>query len=239
MAKKNPTRSVTGRPGKSSTGRGSASVRTAGKSGTAARGARPGTSDVGARHTKATKGKVGGSAKEAAKFGGKLDFGVPPAKARPGDRRVKTKADTPSARAGREGQRVVGVGAYGDTPGKSGGEADVDILGIGTQGGSSVSTEGTLGRKRGKDLTSEGGSTPFAAGRPAKGRKQSDVAGKVGGSKRVRGTTHNAGQDISGGGGGTGTGSTSDLARDDRRTDKTVNPLTGGPAHRILADDKS
>lgn len=148
--------------------------------------------------TKATrgsglKGKVGGTADAARRFGGKLDFGTPSRKAHPADHRVKVKVDErQSTRNGPEGLRQVGVSAVGYDPGHSGGAADTDIIGVGTQGGSTVSTDGTLGQRRGRDLTTRGGSAPFASGRRSKSTP--DLVGRHGASKRVRGTTHNAGE---------------------------------------------
>jgi hypothetical protein len=180
--------------------------------------------------------KVGGSRTAAGSFGGKLDFGTPSKKAHPADHRVKDRRDrSPSQRNGPEGRRVVGVGAYGWNAGHSGGAADTDIIGVGTPGGSSVSTEGTLGRRKGKDLTTRGGAAPFASGRRSKSKPDENLTGKVGGDKRVRGgTTHNAAQ---GGAGGTGTGDYVDLAQSTE--DQTINPLTGGPARRDLDENRS
>jgi hypothetical protein len=187
--------------------------------------------------TTAGKGKVGGNPDAAKRFGGKLDFGTPSKKAHPADQRVKERRDLrPSQRNGPEGRRVVGVGAYGWDPGHSGGAADTDIIGVGTPGGSSVSTDGTLGKRKGKDLTTRGGSAPFASGRRSK-NPSPNLVGKVGGDKRVRGgSTASRAEDVTSGGGGTGTGDMTARARDD---DQTINPLTGGPARRELGGENA
>lgn len=170
----------------------------------------------------AGRGKVGGNPDAARRFGGKLDFGTPSRKAHPADQRVKERTDLrPSQRNGPEGRRVVGVGAYGWDPGHSGGAADTDIIGVGTPGGSSVSTDGTLGKRKGKDLTTRGGSAPFASGRRSK-NPSPGLVGKVGGDKRVRGGTTNSRAE--------------EAAPGD---DQTINPLTGGPARRELGGENA
>jgi hypothetical protein len=88
-----------------------------------------------------------------------------------------------------------GAGARATGPGSgSGGDVDTDFVGVGT-GGSGIATSGVIGRPPGPD-DSDGSSDEFAAGGHAEGRNQTGV-GKVGGVKRVAGTTHSADLDAS------------------------------------------
>jgi hypothetical protein len=103
-----------------------------------------------------------------------------------------------------EGVRDHGVGARSTGPGSgSGGDVDTDIVGVGTGGGVSVS--GPDQRKGPDDVDGDSASAAFASPapkrkqgdavvEPAKGRGQTGV-GKVGGNKRVAGSTVNSGGD--------------------------------------------
>ena len=89
-------------------------------------------------------------------------------------------------RSGSTGTRTTGVGSAGTTPGSgSGGEVDTDLIGLDGSGGG-VSSDGTIGRTKGPDITTGRGSDAFASGPPARGGSSEKA------KQKVRGTTHNA-----------------------------------------------
>jgi hypothetical protein len=146
--------------------------------------------------------KPGSSAEDARKVGGEGDFGARAGGDRTAERDYtsrNTKVSDPGAAQPwdfeNDGVRDHGAGARDAGPGSaSGGDVDPDIVGVGT-GGSGIATSGVIGRPPGPD-DSDGTSDEFAAGGHAQGRNQTGV-GKVGGSKRVAGTTHSGDVDAS------------------------------------------
>jgi hypothetical protein len=137
--------------------------------------------------------KPGSDAASAKNVGAEGDFGVPAGAGASRERDYvseNTKRSDPGnamPRSGEEdGVRTTGAGASagGDGSG-SGGDLDPDIVGVGT-GGSGVSVSGPSERSGPGD--SDGSSAEMASGGPAEGRNQTGVH-RVGGSKRVEGTT--------------------------------------------------
>lgn len=129
-------------------------------------------------------GKVGSSGAAADEVGGPLDFGVPASEAkRPveeGGRAKGPEQGTGPTRSGARGVRTVGVGApVGPEGSGSGGDLDPDVIGLDGRGG--VALDPTEHRTRGPDITTAGGSKPFASGNPAKGQNELP-AGQVGGA---------------------------------------------------------
>ena len=147
------------------------------------------------------RGKVGSDRNAARRVGGKLDFGAPEDNLR--ERQYvseETKRSDPGAapiRIKTTGPRESGVGAPESGPGgASGGDLDPDIVGVGF-GGSGVAQTGPT-RTEGPDITTTGGSEPFAAPGP-KGHRPSGPP-RI---ERVRGSTvDHSGGDISTTGGG-------------------------------------
>jgi len=146
--------------------------------------------------------KPGSSAEEAHKVGGEGDFGAQVGTGPSRDRdyvnentkRSDRGATQPNAFE-QDGVRDHGAGGPAAGPGSSsGGDLDTDIIGVGT-GGSGVASSGVVGRPPGPD-DSDGSSDEFAAGGHAQGENQSDVH-KVGGSKRVKGSTISRDTDVS------------------------------------------
>ena len=155
--------------------------------------------------------KPGSDPKEARKVGGKGDFGARAGGERTADRDYvsrNTKMSDPGAAQPWDFEQDVvrdhGAGARDSGPGSaSGGDIDTDIVGVGT-GWSGIATSGVTGRPPGPD-DSDGSSDEFASGGHAEGRNQTNVGGKVGGSKRVDGgTTHSGDLDAHTGGDGQG-----------------------------------
>lgn len=163
-------------------------------------------------------GKVGSSPDAARKVGGKGDFGIPESDV-PGRQYTSenTKQSDPGSahpHAGTEGgDRTAGVG--GDDVGdgsNSAGDIDTSIVGVGT-GGSGVGEP--TGRGPGPD-DSDGSSNEFASGPPSKSKPDKSAVGKVGGNKRVRGSTVTPSDDLnSGSGGGFGPDDATNPARHD------------------------
>jgi hypothetical protein len=153
--------------------------------------------------------KPGSNPEDARKVGGERDFGAPAGGERTADRDYasrNTKLSDPGAAQPwdfeHDGVRDHGAGARDSGPGSaSGGDIDPDIVGVGT-GGSGIATSGVIGRPPGPD-DSDGTSDEFASGPHAEGRNQTGV-GRVGGAKRVRGTTHSSDLDAHTGGDGQG-----------------------------------
>lgn len=147
--------------------------------------------------------KPGSNVEDARKVGGERDFGAKAGGERTAERDYvsrNTKLSDPGAAQPydweADGKRDHGAGGRDNGPGSaSGGDVDPDIVGVGT-GGTGVSTSGNVGRPPGPD-DSDGSSDEFAAGGHAQGRNQSDAAGKIGGAKRVQGTTHSGNLDAS------------------------------------------
>jgi hypothetical protein len=156
--------------------------------------------------------KPGSQPEQAAEVGSRGDFGVPEGIGPSADRDYvseNTKRSDPGASRPasheHDGVRTSGAGADYSGPGSaSGGDIDTDIVGVGT-GGSGLAQSGPDDRTGPDD--SDGTSNEFAspvpkgqAGQanviPAQGRNQGGV-GKVGGSKRVRGSTTRSSPDIS------------------------------------------
>jgi hypothetical protein len=154
------------------------------------------------RTTAKKQSKFGADPRAAKKFGGKNDFGIPAssaARTRAVSDEIKNqpegshRTDPRPARSGEDGARVTGVGGNASGPGSSsGGDLDPDIVGVGT-GGSGISQAGPDDNVSQPEM-SDGTSNEFASGPPARGRNQSKRRGRVGGTKRVQGTTHNAGE---------------------------------------------
>lgn len=145
--------------------------------------------------------KPGSSAEDARKVGGEGDFGARAGGERTADRDYvsrNTKQSDPGAAQPwdfeQDGVRDHGAGGRASGPGSaSGGDLDTDFVGV--AGGSGIASSGVIGRPPGPD-DSDGSSDEFASGGHAEGRNQTGV-GKVGGSKRVDGTTHSADLDAS------------------------------------------
>lgn len=140
--------------------------------------------------------KPGSDPKAVHEVGGKGDFGVPeddPLTATRSYVSRNTKRSDPGAAQPHsrefDGRRTSGAGGNASGAGSSsGGDLDTDIVGVGT-GGRGVATSGKIHEPPGPD-DSDGTSSEFASGPPARGENQTHV-GEVGGDKRVRGgTTH-------------------------------------------------
>ena len=121
------------------------------------------------------------------------DFGVPvgtgPSRERDyvsGNTKRSDPGNTMPRSGEEEGLRTTGAGANagGDGAG-SGGDLDPDVIGFGA-GGGGLSISGPSDHSGPSD--SDGSSAEMASGGPAQGRNQTGV-GRVGGSKRVHGTT--------------------------------------------------
>jgi hypothetical protein len=155
--------------------------------------------------------KPGSEADQAKDVAGQGDFGVPAGNGPSGDRdytSANTRASDPGAAHPmdweHDGVRDHGAGAADAGPGSnSGGDVDPDLLGFGTGGGVSIS--GPDQRKGQDDVDGASGSAAFASPtpprkqgdaivEPARGRGQTGI-GKVGGNKRVAGSTVNPGGD--------------------------------------------
>ncbi len=160
-------------------------------------------------------GKVGSDPEAARSIGGEGDFGAP--ESNPVERAYasrETKRRDPGAAPSRstaDGRRDSGAGSPQSGPGSgSGGDLDPDIVGVGF-GGSGVAQTGPT-RTQGADITTGGGSEPFAApgpkGRPAKPPTHRQI---------VRGSTmDHSGGDITTTGEGLESGSVANpQARDD------------------------
>lgn len=124
-----------------------------------------------AHHGDASGGKVGSDRSADREVGGKLDFGIPAAKARTplpdGGLEKGPEQGTGPMRSGASGTRTSGVGHAPGRPGTgSGGDLDTDFIGLDHKGG--IAARPPSGRTKGPDIT-EGGSAPFASGPPAKG----------------------------------------------------------------------
>jgi hypothetical protein len=147
--------------------------------------------------------KPGSNPEDARKVGGEGDFGARAGGERTADRdyvsRNTKMSDPGNAQpwaSEHDGVRDHGAGARDTGPGSaSGGDIDPDVVGVGT-GGSGVAASGVIGRPPGPD-DSDGSSDEFAAGGHAQGRNQTLTGNKVGGSKRVAGTTHSGDVDAS------------------------------------------
>jgi hypothetical protein len=184
--------------------------------------------------------KPGASAEDASAVGGAGDFGV---RADDAIGREYTSRNTKqsdrgaaapprSGEAETEGQRVSGAGGNQSGVGaSSGGDLDTDLIGVGT-GGTGIAANPSKQHIDGPD-DSDGSSREFASGGPAQGRNQTHV-GKVGGDKRVKGTTHRPPDDASSGTDAQG----SDAATPARRPDE-VNPYGDGFAGEISGGEAS
>jgi hypothetical protein len=150
-----------------------------------------------------TAWKPGSEAERAADVGSPRDFGAHVAASRRGDRDYVSRNTKRSDRGAqqpfsheRTGERTSGaVGRYSGTGSSSGGDLDTDIVGVGT-GGSGVSQAGP--DEQIDAAESDGTSNEFASPVPRPRAKNIEVVparrsnqggvGKVGGSKRVRGS---------------------------------------------------
>jgi hypothetical protein len=131
--------------------------------------------------------KPGSNPQDAAKVGGKGDFGVPE-----GDvvgrtyTSRNTKASDPGAAQARSGEnddRTSGAGGSASGVGSSsGGDIDTDIVGVGGTG--NVSASGATGEHTPGPDDSDGTSNEFASGPPAEGRNQKNPR-----PERVKGST--------------------------------------------------
>jgi hypothetical protein len=161
-------------------------------------------------------GKVGSDPRAVKDIGGKGDFG-----ARADDQverayvSQETKHNDPGAAPSRikigDEARESGVGANESGPGSgSGGDIDTDIVGVGF-GGNGLAADGP-DRTEGPDMTTKGGSEPFAAPGP-----KADPNHKPPRQDKVRGSTvDHSGGDITTTGGGLDSGSASNpQARND------------------------
>lgn len=177
--------------------------------------------------------KPGSEADQAKNVAGKGDFGVPESSG-PGGEREYTSENTRRSDRGvtqpmdweHDGRRDHGAGAPDSGPGsQSGGDVDNDLIGFGTGGG--VSASGPDLRPGADDTEGESGSAAFASKapkhhqgdavvEPAKGRNQTGI-GKVGGNKRVSGSTvQGGGDDVTSSGSAEGAdAATSPMARSD------------------------
>jgi hypothetical protein len=129
--------------------------------------------------------------------GGKGDFGIPASRARgptkAGGRGKDRDQGTGPTRGGAD-SRTTGVGAPTGSPGAgSGGDLDPDIVGLDGR----ALARAPIDRTSGPDMTEEGGSAPFASGKPAKG-ENAQPRGKVGGSRQTKGgdTIDHSGGDV-------------------------------------------
>lgn len=131
--------------------------------------------------------KPGSNPEDAARVGGKGDFGVP-------ERNVvgrtytsrNTKASDPGAAQAHGGEgdnRTTGVGGTGSGVGaSSGGDLDTDFVGL---DGSGLTASGADRQHHPGPDDSDGSSNEFAGGPPAQGRNQDDPR-----PQHVKGTTH-------------------------------------------------
>ena len=144
------------------------------------------------RHSdRRSSAKVGTDRSADRAIGGKLDFGIPAAKARApqaiGGRDKGPEQGTGYTRSGSRGTRDVGVGRpEGRSGSGSGGDLDTDVVGLDGKGG--VAAAPPSGRTRGPDIT-EGGSAAFASGPPAKGENKRPRGRHGAPSEIVRGST--------------------------------------------------
>lgn len=154
-------------------------------------GEHPGRTAEKATKSARAREKVGSSVESTQKYGSKLDLGVPASRARgpikSGGRGKGPEQGTGTRRAVGEGRRTSGVGyPLGSDGTGSGGDLDTEIIGVGSGAGIAA---GPPGHTEGPDVTTQGGSEPFASGPPAKGRNTAP-RGNVGGSKRIKGDSH-------------------------------------------------
>ena len=182
------------------------------------------------KHKKMNTWKPGSQAAGARNVAAPGDFGVPVGTERTRDRDYVTRNTKRSDRGTQhpashehDGDRSSGAGGNYSGPGSSsGGDIDPDITGVGF-GGSGVSQAGPddqIGADE-SDGTSNEFASPVPPGRPgeveiipAQRRNQRDV-GKVGGSKRVRGSVVSRAADVSTG-------------RDAQGADAATNPTARG-----------
>lgn len=148
--------------------------------------------------------RPGGEPEDAKDVGSKGDFGIPAGGGPSPDRDYvsgNTRASDPGAAQPmdyeHDGVRDHGAGTRDVGPGSgSGGDVDTDVIGVGT-GGTGVAQAGP-DHRRGPDDT-DGTSNEFAGHlpqrrqgdaviEPATGRGQKELIGKVGGTKRVKGS---------------------------------------------------
>ncbi|HZN66674.1 MAG TPA: hypothetical protein VFB66_15395 [Tepidisphaeraceae bacterium] len=138
--------------------------------------------------------KPGSDAASAKDVKAEGDFGVPAGSGPSRQREYvseNTKMSDPGAAKPRSGEdpdgvRTSGAGWTAEADGSgSEGDIDTDVLGVGT-GGTGVAATGPDDTPGPDD--SDGTSSEMASGRPAAGRNQTGV-GRVGGNKRVKGTT--------------------------------------------------
>ena len=185
------------------------------------------------RGKKLANWKPGSEAGEARNVAPPGDFGVPAGTERTADRDYVSQNTKRSDRGNahpasheRDGDRSSGAGAPASGPGSSsGGDIDTDITGVGF-GGSGIAQAGPDSDAEVGAAASDGTSNEFASpvpsGRPgevevipARRRNQSGV-GKVGGSKRVRGSVQTRDADFSTGADAQGAdAATNPRARDD------------------------
>jgi len=162
----------------------------------------------------------GSSAKDAAKIGGKGDFGVPESNV---TERTYTSLNTKASdrgaaqpRSGEGGLRTSGVGGINSGPGSaSGGDLDPTSTGL---SGSGLSASGRVNEPAGPDDT-DGSSAAFASGPPAQGRNQK---GPV---QPIRGSTVQAGNDRT-----TGPQGADGVANSDPDNDASAGEISSGEA---------
>ena len=199
----------------------------------------------GNKNKKMTNWKPGSQTKEARNVAPPGDFGVPAGAERTADRDYVSQNTKRSDRGNahpasheRDGDRSSGAGAPASGPGSSsGGDIDTDITGVGF-GGSGIAQAGPDSEAEVGAAASDGTSKEFASpvppGRPgevevipAQRRNQSGV-GKVGGSKRVRGSVQTHDTDFSTGADAQGAdAATNPRARDD---DSFIGEVSTGEA---------
>src|SRR5688500_12535798 len=153
--------------------------------------------------------KPGSNPEDARKVGGEGDFGARAGGERTADRDYvsrNTKMSDPGAAQPwdfeQDGVRDHGAGGRASGPGSaSGGDIDPHGVGRGPRA-RGLATSGNIGRPPGPD-DSDGSSDEFASGGRAEGRNQAGP-GRIGGAKRVQGTTHSGDLDAHTGGDGQG-----------------------------------
>ena len=187
------------------------------------------TTGATSRGKKINTWRPGSQAAGARNVAARGDFGVPAGTARTRDRDYVTQNTKRSDRGTQhpashehDGDRTSGAGGNYSGPGSSsGGDVDTDITGVGFGGTvSQAGPDDQIGADE-SDGTSNEFASPVPPGRPgevevipAQRRNQSGV-GKVGGSKRVRGSVLSRGGDVSTG-------------RDAQGADAATNPNARG-----------
>lgn len=178
-------------------------------------------------------GKVGSDRAADKEFGGKLDFGIPAARAKSpqpiGGRDKGPEQGTGPMRSGSQGTRTSGVGHAPGKPGTgSGGDLDPSFIGLDRMGG--IAAAPASGRTEGADITA-GGSSAFASGPPAKGENQTQRGAHGAVHEKQRGSTvDRTGGDASTTGWGGGSDSTAGAPQSNNIDDAAAGEITSDEA---------